>query len=65
VLAQPIRGFDSQIVGDVVMARRIDSVLLSLFPGALRVFALTMIAALALAIASALRMRQIAVPGRA
>jgi serine/threonine protein kinase len=65
VLAQPIRGFDNQIVGDVVMARRIDSVLLSLFPGARLVFALTMIAALALAIASALRMRQIAVPGRA
>jgi hypothetical protein len=64
VLAQPIRGFDNQIVGDVVMARRIDSVLLSLFPGARRVFALTMLAALLLATASALRMRQIAVPGR-
>jgi serine/threonine protein kinase len=65
VLAQPIRGFDNQVVGDVVMARRIDSVLLSLFPGARRVFALTMLAALLLATASALRMRQIAVPGRA
>jgi len=65
VLAQPIRGFDNQVVGDVVMARRIDSVLLSLFPGARGVFALTMIAALAVAFASALRMREIAVPGRA
>ena len=64
VLAQPIRGFDNQVVGDVVMARRIDSVLLSLFPGARLVFALTMIAAIAIAIASVLRMRQIGVPGR-
>jgi serine/threonine protein kinase len=65
VLAQPIRGFDSQIVGDVVMARRFDSVLLSLFPGARLVFALAMLGALAVALVSAVRMRQIAVPGRA
>jgi predicted Ser/Thr protein kinase len=65
VLAQPIRGFDNQIVGDVVMARKLDSVLLSLFPGARLVFALAMLGALAVAATSALRMRQIAVPGRA
>jgi len=59
VLARPIRGFDNQIVGEVVMARRLDGVLLSLFPGARLVFALTMIGALAVALASALRMRQI------
>jgi serine/threonine protein kinase len=59
VLAQPIRGFDKQVVGHVVMARRLDSVLLSLFPGARLVFALTMIAAVATALASGLRMRQI------
>jgi hypothetical protein len=64
VLAQPIRGFDNQIVGDVVMARKLDSVLLSLFPGARLVFALAMLGALAVATASALWMRQIAVPGR-
>ena len=65
VLAQPIRGFDNQIVGDVVMARKLDSVLLSLFPGARLMFALTMVAAIGIAIASALWMRQITVPGRA
>jgi hypothetical protein len=59
VLAQPIGGFDKQLVGHVVMARRLDSVLLSLFPGARLVFALTMIAAIATALASGLRMRQI------
>jgi serine/threonine protein kinase len=59
VLAQPIRGFDKQVVGHVVMARRLDSVLLSLFPGARLMFALTMIAAIATAVASAMRMRQI------
>ncbi|HSS02032.1 MAG TPA: serine/threonine-protein kinase [Kofleriaceae bacterium] len=59
VLAQPIRGFDKQVVGHVVMARRIDSVLLSLFPGARLVFAMAMIAAVAIAVASAMRMRQI------
>jgi len=64
VLAQPIRGFDNQIVGDVVMARKLDSVLLSLFPGARLVFALAMIGALAVAVASALWMRQLAVSGR-
>jgi len=42
-----------------VMARRLDSVLLSLFPGARGVFALAMIAAIAVAVASGLRMRQI------
>ncbi len=65
VLAQPIRGFDNQIVGDVVMARKLDSVLLSLFPGARLVFALAMLGALAVALTSAVWMRQIAVPGRA
>jgi hypothetical protein len=65
VLAQPIRGFDNQIVGDVVMARKLDSVLLSLFPGARLVFALAMLGAIAVALVSALWMRQIAVPGRA
>jgi hypothetical protein len=59
VLAQPIRGFDNQIVGDVVMSRRLDSVLLSLFPGARLVFTLAMIGALGLAVAAALRMRQL------
>ncbi|HZJ64845.1 MAG TPA: hypothetical protein VFD36_15150, partial [Kofleriaceae bacterium] len=59
VLAQPISAFDNQIVGNVVMARRLDSVLLSLFPGARGVFALALIAAIAVAIASGLRMRQI------
>jgi predicted Ser/Thr protein kinase len=64
VLAQPIRGFDNQIVGDVVMARKLDSVLLSLFPGARGVFALAMLGALAIAAASVLWMRQVVVPGR-
>jgi hypothetical protein len=59
VLAQPIRGFDSHVVGNVVMARRLDSVLLSLFPGARLMFALAMVGAIAVALASALRMRQI------
>jgi hypothetical protein len=59
VLARPIRGFDNQVVGEVVMARKLDSVLLSLFPGALLVFTLTMLGAIAVAIVSALRMRQI------
>jgi len=59
VLATPIRGFDRGAIGYVVMARRLDSVLLSLFPGARTVFALTMLVAMAVAVASALRMRQI------
>jgi hypothetical protein len=59
VLAQPIRGFDNQVVGDVVMARKLDSVLLSLFPGARLVFALAMIAAILLGAAAALTMRRI------
>jgi serine/threonine protein kinase len=59
VLAQPIRGFDNHVVGKVVMARHLDSVLLSLFPGARLVFALTMIGAMLVAIGSVLRMRQI------
>jgi hypothetical protein len=59
VVAQPIRGFDNQPVGDVVMARKLDSVLLSLFPGARLVFALTMLGAMLVATASALRMRQL------
>ena len=59
VIAQPIRGFDSQVVGNVVMARKLDSVLLSLFPNARLVFALTMLAAIAIAIAAAVRARQI------
>ena len=60
MLAQPIRGFDNQIVGNVVMARKLDSVLLSLFPGARLMFTLAMLGALAVAVVSALRMRQIA-----
>jgi serine/threonine protein kinase len=64
VLAQPIRGFDNQVVGDVVMARKLDTVL-SLFPGARLVFALTMIGAIAVAAASALWTRHITLPGRA
>jgi hypothetical protein len=59
VLAQPIRGFDNQVVGNVVMARRLDSVLLSLFPGARLVFALMMVVAIGVAIGCALRTRQI------
>jgi len=59
VLAQPIRGFDNQVVGNVVMARKLDSVLLSLFPGARLVFTLAMLGAIALAGVSALRTRQI------
>jgi hypothetical protein len=64
VQALPIRGFDNQIVGSVVMARKLDSVLLSLFPGARLVFALALIAALALAIAAFLRTRQVALATR-
>jgi hypothetical protein len=41
------------------MARKLDSVLLSLFPFARLVFALTMIGALGIAIASVWRMRRI------
>ncbi|HMG23469.1 MAG TPA: serine/threonine-protein kinase [Kofleriaceae bacterium] len=63
VQALSIRGFDNEIVGDVVMARKLDSVLLSLFPGARLVFALLMMAAIAIAVASTLWMRQIAVTG--
>ncbi|HET7500333.1 MAG TPA: serine/threonine-protein kinase [Kofleriaceae bacterium] len=59
VLAQPIRGFDNQVVGHVVMARRLDSVLLSLFPGARLMFALAMIVAIAVATLGAVRTRQI------
>jgi serine/threonine protein kinase len=65
VLAQPIRGFDNQVVGDVVMARKLDSVLLSLFPGARLVFTLATLAAVAVAVAAALRMRQLGMLGRA
>jgi len=65
VLAQPIRGFDNQVVGDVVMARKLDTVLLSLFPGARLVFALAMVAAIAAGIAAALWTRHITLPGRA
>ncbi|HMG55065.1 MAG TPA: serine/threonine-protein kinase, partial [Kofleriaceae bacterium] len=63
VQALSIRGFDNEIVGDVVMARKLDSVLLSLFPGARLVFALLMMAAIAIAVVSTLWMRQIAVTG--
>jgi len=59
VLGQPIRGFDNQVVGTVVMARQFDSVLLSLFPGARRVFTCAMLAAVVLALIAAWRMRQI------
>ncbi len=59
VLAQPIRGFDNQVVGNVVMARKLDSVLLSLFPGARFMFTLAMLGAILLAAVSGLRMRQI------
>jgi serine/threonine protein kinase len=59
VLAQPIRGFDNQVVGNVVMARKLDSVLLSLFPGARFVFTLAMLGAIAIAGVSGLRMRTI------
>jgi predicted Ser/Thr protein kinase len=59
VLAQKIRNFDNQEVGSVVMARRLDSVLPSLFPGARLVFTLTMLGAMAVAIGAALRMRHI------
>jgi hypothetical protein len=60
ILAQPIRGFDNQVVGNVVMARPLDSVLLSLFPGARFVFTLAMLGAIALAGLAGLRMRRIA-----
>ncbi|HET9623953.1 MAG TPA: protein kinase [Kofleriaceae bacterium] len=59
VLAQPIRGFDNQVVGKVVMARQLDSVLLSLFPGARRMFALAMLVAAVIALIAAWRTRQI------
>ncbi|HEX4422084.1 MAG TPA: serine/threonine-protein kinase [Kofleriaceae bacterium] len=59
VLAQPIRGFDNQVVGKVVMARQLDSVLVSLFPGARLVFELALVGAILVAIGAALRMRQI------
>ncbi len=47
-----------EVIGHVVMARRIDGVL-SLFPGARLVFALTMLGALLLATGTALRARTI------
>jgi serine/threonine protein kinase len=59
VLAQPIRGFDNQPVGHVVMARQLDSVLLSLFPGARLMFTLAMLAAIAVAITAAIGMHKI------
>jgi len=57
--AAAIRGFDKQVVGHVVMARPARQLLLSLFPARGLMFALTMIAAIATAVASAMRMRQI------
>ncbi len=57
--ARPISGLDGQgTIGHVVMARRIDGVL-SLFPGARSVFALTAFASLVLASAAFLRARSI------
>jgi hypothetical protein len=59
VIAQPIRGFDNQVVGNVVMARQLDSVLVSLFPNARLVFALTMFGAMLVGITAAARARRI------
>jgi serine/threonine protein kinase len=54
----PVRGLDNAEIARVVMARPVDTVL-SLFPGARLVFALTMLAAIMLAIFTAWRARQI------
>ncbi len=51
----PLRAFD----GQVVMVKPVDTLLLSLFPGARLVFALAALGALGLALATALRARQI------
>jgi hypothetical protein len=59
MLARPILGPDGQLVGHIVMAGRLDGVL-SLFTNARLVFTLAMLAALAAAIAMAVRARQLA-----
>ncbi len=61
VLARPVRGLEGQgTIAHVVMARRLDGVL-SLFPGARIVFALTALAALLLSVATFWRARSITV----
>jgi hypothetical protein len=47
------------VVGNVVMARQLDSVLVSLFPNARLVFALTMFGAMLVGITAAARARRI------
>jgi Protein kinase domain len=58
VQARPMRTTTGEEYARVVMARRIDTVL-SLFPGARLVFALTLVAAILLAVATAIRARQV------
>jgi len=60
VQAKTIRGPDGQVVGRVVMARPLDGVL-TLFPHARAGFAIAMFGAVALAFATALRARRLAV----
>ncbi|HEU0033465.1 MAG TPA: serine/threonine-protein kinase [Kofleriaceae bacterium] len=60
VKTQELKGFDREPVGQVVMARELGGVLSGLFPGARTVFAITALVALALALATMLRMRQLA-----
>ena len=58
VQARPLTGFGPKPIGRLVMAQRMDSVL-SLFPNARVVFAIGMIAALGLALATMFRARRI------
>jgi hypothetical protein len=58
VQAVPLRGYDEHEVGRIVMARKLTSVL-QLFPNARAVLAIATLAMLALALATALRARQI------
>jgi hypothetical protein len=58
VQARPLTGFGAKPIGRLVMAQRMDGVL-SLFPNARVVFAIGMVAALGLALATMLRARRI------
>ncbi len=60
VKAQALEDLEGRTVGHVVMARELGGVVSGLFPGARGAFALAMLAALAAAVATALRARRIA-----
>ncbi len=59
IKSQNLTGFDGSTVGRVVMARTVGGVLSELFPGARTVFALAALVALATALITMLRTRQL------